>query len=299
MIGRVALLLAIAAGVAAADPAVARRKRAPDKFTKAAGEAFAAALEADQRGDLPAALGLYQKAYAISPHPNAIYNTADVQRRLARLSDAIKSYETYLALSPSAADRRDCEAIIAKLAQTPATLIVTTADASDPNAIDLENAYILVDGQIKRTPGRLRTPAAEGARTMIELQVPARSLVVDVVTPITYGQRECSVGPGERRHCQITAAPRIDGSAVINASDRRIAVRGEQSGRSIVRTRFELTAGKHRLMLRDRSYECPALEIDVPKGGALAYVFVSSAEYEGLPRCRRLELERHTLRFGP
>ena len=71
------LLLAVLTGTAAAEEA-AKRKTAPDKFTKAAGEAFVAATAADQKGDLPTALGLYQKAFAISPHPSTMFNIADV-----------------------------------------------------------------------------------------------------------------------------------------------------------------------------------------------------------------------------
>src|SRR5262249_40387492 len=109
-------LLVLAASVAHAGPD-GKPKAAPatDKLAKAAGEAFAAAHAADGKGDLATALGLYSKAYEISPHPSTAYNIGDVARRLNKLGQAIKFYETYLALAPTAADRKDVEALIDKL----------------------------------------------------------------------------------------------------------------------------------------------------------------------------------------
>jgi len=130
-----ALALALACALAGTHPAsaddTAKRKATPDKFAKAAGEAFRDAVAADKAGDLRTALGLYQKAYGISPHPSTVYNIADVQRRLLLYADALKSYETYLALLPSADDRKDIEAILDALSKMPGTLHLVTAGASE------------------------------------------------------------------------------------------------------------------------------------------------------------------------
>src|SRR5262245_46418639 len=103
------LALVLVAGVAAADP-----KAAPDgdKYTKAAGEAFAQARAADEAGKLDKALRLYEKAQAISPHPNTVYNIADVQRRKGRTKKAIEMYKKYLEMAPQAADRATVEKLI-------------------------------------------------------------------------------------------------------------------------------------------------------------------------------------------
>ena len=138
-----ALLIVLAlTAIAAADGT----KKKPDKYQQAASEAFEQAGQADKEGDLRTALGLYQKAFEISPHPSTAYNMADVQRRLGEIKNAIHSYETYLVLAPAAADRKQVEAQIEKLHKTRGTLILTTRPPSDPQSVDLLKGYIFVDG---------------------------------------------------------------------------------------------------------------------------------------------------------
>ena len=294
---RGAVVLGVLAASAEARP---QRKKASDKFSQAAGEAFAAAVAADTKGDLLAALGLYQKAFGISPHPSTAYNIADVERRLARWDDALKSYELYLALSPAAADRAEVEAVIEKLVTTPARLFVVTTGAKDPNSIDLARAYILVDGVIVIRPGTAPEARPEiGGQLAIALEVGPGSRVVDVVTPITFGSQICTVKPGDRRHCSVTAKPRIDGRVVISALDRGLVVKAARDGKTLVATRTELTPGRHRLLVRDRSFECSPLTIDAPSGGDVGYVFAWSGDYDGVPRCRKLDYTHHRLRFAP
>ncbi|MBA3395335.1 MAG: hypothetical protein H0T89_21985 [Deltaproteobacteria bacterium] len=279
----------------------AKRKATPDKFAKAAGEAFAAAVTADQANDLPTALGLYQKAYGISPHPSTVYNIADVQRRLANLPLAIKSYETYLLLSPNARDRADVEALLEQLRRTPGTLLVSTGPASNPKSIDLPAAYVLVSGRIEKKPGPLATPKTKTSDDpVIELFVAAGEHTIDVVTPLTYGRKQCNVQPGAVTRCEVFAPPRIDG-AVIVSGDRRFRTYRNADRRTgdVVGERFELPAGRHKLALRDRSYECAPIVLDVGAVNTVAYVYVSSAEYHGLQRCRTLDTKHHRLQFDP
>lgn len=295
-----ALLLLLALATVAHADAPAKRKRAPDKFTKAAGETFNQALAADQANELPLALGLYQKAYAIAPHPSTIYNIADVQRRMNRLVDAITSYETYLVLAPRAPDRAEVEALIQALGRTPGWLFVYTSPPSDPQAIDLAGAYVLVDGDVVRKPGPLAKPKVVKNRDpVIELQLPPGEHVIDVVTSLTYDAETCKVLPGGETHCHVRAAPRIDGTAVISAVDRDFRVTRERDGRSLIQTRAELPAGKQRYMLQDRRYECGPVALDVRGGNTLAYVFVASAERDYVKRCRAYQLKTHALTFAP
>ena len=55
-----AFVFLLIASTAVAQPSKSKVKRAPDKFMKAAGDAFNAAGEADAKGDLRTALGLYE-----------------------------------------------------------------------------------------------------------------------------------------------------------------------------------------------------------------------------------------------
>lgn len=281
---------------AAAD--VTSRKTSPDQVTKAAGEAFADAVEADQKGDLRTALGLYRKAFEIAPHPSTIYNIADIQRRLGQLTHAIHSYETYLGLAPRASDREQVEALVATLARTPGTLLVTTFDPSNPKAIDLKRSYILVDGEVLVKPGAEPVQVAGSSRPAIPVEVRAGTHVVDVVTSISYGSQTCEVRPGERTDCSVHAPPRSDGLFVASASDRGIKLLLEQDGKSKMHTRFDLPAGRARLMLRDRVFECRPLVIDVAKGNdVVTYAFVGTRDYDRVERCRTLTIKQHRLRF--
>ncbi len=296
------LLLLVLAGTADAEQA--KRKTAPDRFAKAAGEAFKAATVADQKGDLPTALALYQKAFAISPHPSTIYNTADIQRRLGRLSDAIRSYEMYLAITPEAEDRKTVEAVVEKLASTPGSVFVMTGQARDPKSIDLESAYILFDGKIVVKPGTPRTNAVDGGDNPgFELTIAPGNYDVDAVTPITYGKSSCKVGPGERTTCYVSAPPRIDGNVVISGKNSHliVVVNREEKRQNDTRMhkRIERPPGRTRLFVRDGSFECTPLAIDVPKGGDVAYSYIRHVEIGSVERCRTLVITQHRLKFDP
>lgn len=294
---RTLLVLALVTRVASADDAV--RKGTPDKFVKAASEAFRAAVAADQAGQLRDALGLYQKAFAISPHPSTIYNIADVQRRLAMLPQAIKSYEIYLAVSPTAPDKAQVEALVDKLSKTPGMLWVSTSPPSDPQAMDLTNAFILVDGEIKKQPGTEIHAGPYNFREGFGIDLRAGQHVVDVVTAVNFGSEMCKFGPGENEECHVTAPPRTDGTVVFNSNDRSIEVRlpAKPNRRPEAReVRFQLPAGKQRLQITDRNFECPAVWIDVPKSD-IAYVFVSTTEHDRLERCRSLKIVQQKLHF--
>lgn len=287
-----ALALLLVASTAFAQP-----KQAPDKFAKAAGDVFAAAAAADASGDLRTALGLYQKAHAISPHPNTMYNIADVQRRLGTLSEAIRGFETYLAMSPDAKDRPQVEKTLEALYATPGTLIVTTPEPSDPESLDLASAYVLAGGDLKKKPGPVETHKIRKI-PIITLTVPPGEHVIDLVTPLTYATRECDVGPGETHFCELKAPPRIDGNAVVSAINRRIEVQQDPRGKRLVFARFELPAGKHRLLVKDRNFNCAPLVV-APAPNAVVYTFVKSTEFEGFERCRTLDIKQHKLTFDP
>ena len=283
-----ALVLALV-GLAHADDA--KRKKTPDKFARAAGDAFTAAVEADQKGDLPTALGLYTKAFTISPHPATAYNIADVHRRQKKLTEAIKFYETYLALSPDAADRAEVERVIDQLAKTPGYVFVASSAKSDPKSIDLSTAYVLFDGKIEIKPGLEPTETPEtGVLLGLERVMPPGQYVVDVITPITHDSTTCTVKPGERTTCHVSAPPRVDGNVIVSGSERHIGIHidpKEDTHRdSKLGTRFQLPPGRARVIMRDNRYECPPLVIDAPKGNDVAYVFVTTKEPSSVDRCR-------------
>ncbi|MGE3763856.1 MAG: tetratricopeptide repeat protein [Kofleriaceae bacterium] len=287
--------LALVGGVAIAQP-----RKAPDKFAKAAGDAFKAALAADEANDLPTALGLYQKAFAISPHPSTAYNIADVFRRQGKLTDAIEYFEIFLALSPSSKDAKDVEVLIAKMWATPAVLELESGPPSDPRSVDLASAYVLVNGEIVKRAGE---PAGFDPRTnapRVELQVPAGlEQTVDVITPLSFGSVRCRLPPGEKRDCDIRMEPRIDGSLVVSSNDERgdvdLRIAPKQD---VSRGRVKVPAGRQRFEVRDRSLECPtSVTVDVPKGNDVAYVFIEAQGTWFYQRCRAYKVKQHKLTF--
>jgi hypothetical protein len=298
-----AIMIVLGASVAAAD--TAQRKTAPDKFTRAASEAFVAALAADHKGDLQTALIFYQKALALSPHPSTAFNIADILRRQGKLTESIRSYEMYLAISPDAPDRKVVEALIDKLARTPGSVFVSSTGIRDLKSIDLSTAYVLIDGKIVSKPGtKLVTAADAGDMDGIELIVAPGDHVLDVITPLTYGFIQCEVRPNERSRCVVSAPPRIDGTVVISGTNRHLLISdrpGKRRGNEDTKMlkRFEVKPGRTKFAVRDRSYECPALVLDVPSGGDLAYVFIAAREPSSVDRCRAHDMTRARLHFDP
>lgn len=289
-------ILVVLCGVAIAQP----KKPPPDRFTKAAGDAFKQALAADEANDLPTALGLYQKAFAISPHPSTAYNIADVFRRQGKLSDAIHYFEIFLALSPNAKENKEVEALIAKLWATPAVLELESSPPSDPNSVDLASAYILVNGEIVKKAGE---PAGFDPRTnapRVELSVPAGlEQTVDVITPLSFASVRCKLPPGEKRDCDIRMPPRIDGSLVVSSNDERRDLELQiDPKKEVGRDRVKVPTGRQKFEVRDHALECATgVTVDVPKGTDVAYVFLDGQPTWFYQRCRTYKVKQHKLTF--
>ena len=169
-----------------------------------------------------------------------------------------------------------------------------TVDASNPEALDLASAYVIISGEVKKNPGPVETHKIRKI-PVITLSVPPGEHVVDLVTPLTYATRACDVGPGEQRFCELQAVPRIDGNVVVSATSRRIDVKQDRKGNGQVFKRFELPAGKHRLIVKDRGYGCAPLTVTAG-ANAVAYSFIRVTEFE-FKRCRTLDIKQHRLQF--
>jgi tetratricopeptide (TPR) repeat protein len=67
------------------------------------------------KGEYREALSEFQKAYAIAPIPDLLYNIGLCQEELHELDAAVRSYERYLAVKPNAEERVELEAHVAVL----------------------------------------------------------------------------------------------------------------------------------------------------------------------------------------
>ena len=122
----VALVLAAATSIAAAQPATDGKQRALTLFQ-----------ESDvhyKRGEFERAVELLREAYALYPEPILIYNLARALEGLGDLPGAIEQYERYLDEEPNIEDRGAIERRITTLKDQVATRPATDggAPASTP-----------------------------------------------------------------------------------------------------------------------------------------------------------------------
>jgi hypothetical protein len=285
---RAIALIGALASTALAEPA---RKSSPDRYARAAGEAFAAAAQAEDRGDLDAAAHLYAKAYEISPHPSTIFNLAQVQARQGRAFDAAVSYELYLALAGAAPDRAEVERMIAEMLARKQSVELFTS------TIDLATAYVIVDGVIALRPGEAK-PVQLGGDQRLKVEMAAGVHHVDVVTALSLGSAEVKLA-----YEGISAPPRVDGNVIAASPEISLAYRGHHL--PFFAHRFTADPGRQTLAIYDRTYECAPLSIDVPKNGDVVYAYVAPVELpylgaaNGPERCRKLEYKTLRLTFPP
>lgn len=91
-----AILLAGLTGTAAAQPLSEAQKEAGEYFER--GEAARAA------GKYREAIGAYQRAFALAPHPSVLFNIALSYEKLGEWANAADYYERYLTADSAAAD---------------------------------------------------------------------------------------------------------------------------------------------------------------------------------------------------
>jgi hypothetical protein len=90
---------------------------------------------------------------------------------------------------------------------------------------------------------------------------------------------------------------------VISGDDRNLLVVADRTKKRHDDTsmwkRIERPPGRTKLFVRDGQYECPALVLDAPKGGDVAYAFIREVEPGSVPRCRTFDITQHRLKFDP
>jgi tetratricopeptide (TPR) repeat protein len=104
------VLLAVVGSAAAPVRVSAQPAPAPVDKKQVARQYTEAGLAAAKLGDYDTAIGFYQKAYQLVPHPTLIFNIAEANRLAGRFDGALTLYRRYLSEAPAgplAADARD------------------------------------------------------------------------------------------------------------------------------------------------------------------------------------------------
>lgn len=111
---------------------------------------FREALGQYQRGEYLSAAQGFRQAYALSPHPHALYNLARALESAGEVREALATWVGYLAQAGDAAVREEAESRIAALRAREVELFV----ASEP--LDVAVTVDAAVDATARTPARLR-----------------------------------------------------------------------------------------------------------------------------------------------
>lgn len=265
-----ALLLVIALAASAA----AQPKQVPGKLARAASDAFAKAQVAERAGDRREAIRQYERANEIAPHPNTYFNLAELHRANRSFDAAIDAYRRYLELAPDAPDHAAVERRVRELVAIPGTLDIESTEL---------DAVMFVDGKPAGAPHAL--------------EVAPGTYQIDIVTPITFGGGACSVSRGQHSTCSPHTRARVDGNVVISGSLRMGGLSwpvGDQ--RFQVHGRFVARPGQYQLAVHERA--CAPLPLDVPRGDAVTYAFITYPDPEpALPSCIPLTIAQRRVSF--
>lgn len=272
------VLTIVATGVAAAPQATApaRRKPASAEFRADVLTQFVEAIIADKAGDLDGALRDYQRAQRMSPHPNTIYNIADLQRRMEKLEDAIESYKKYLELAPRAKDRAEVERLIAHLARTPGVAVI---DGKDLGAV------IYINGKLVG-PSPIVIPLSDGEHW------------VERIGPTSYGYRTISVKRATTRHSSFSSTDQ-PGNVILSSTPAGYSGSWTDNGtRYRLPGRLTLAPGRHEIPYFSKDRGCNPIVFDVPAGDVVTYVHVTvGKKIEGPGGCYPIKTRQERVRF--
>jgi hypothetical protein len=253
------------------------RKPASLEFSAEALGEFAEAMMADKAGDLERAHDHYRRALGDVKPPAALYNMADVERRMERYKDAIETFGKYLEAAPDASDRAEVEALIGRLKQTPP---IITVDGDDPQAL------VFLDGV-------LVGPSPQ------TIQIPPGWHAVDRVGPRSFEHDELEAKPLDMRHLQ--SRKEETGNVVFTASSGiQMSGSWRDGGREWrFPHRIDLPPGRHETTAFNETYLCNSVVFDVPKGDGVTYVYLDAPARPDRSTCIPFTVKTKKLVFPP
>src|SRR5689334_24726391 len=110
--GIAAALMFCSPAIVTAQPAV-DASAASDVDKRAAKKLVDEGIAAQRAKDYDKAIELYQKAFALVPHPILLFDIGQAHRLAGRLEQAVPFYERYLALDPGGAEAAAAHAFLA------------------------------------------------------------------------------------------------------------------------------------------------------------------------------------------
>ena len=255
------------------------RKPASLEFSADALGEFAEAMMADKAGQLEQAKDHYRRSLDDVKQPAALYNMADVERRMERYKDAIETYGKYLEAAPDAPDRADVEALIEKLKQTPP---IITVDGDDARAL------VFLDGV-------LVGPSPQ------TIQIPPGWHAVDRVGPTSFEHDAFEAKPLDMRHLEAPSRKEETGNVVFTASSGLQMSGSWKDGDRMWRFphRNDLPAGRHETVAFNEKYLCNSIVFDVPKGDGVFYVYIDAGAKPDRSACMPFTVKTKKLVFPP
>lgn len=244
-------LLIASLGWAVADSAPSRRAT-PPKYLRAAAQAFDQAVEAERAGDVVRALGLYDEALQVAPHPAPAFNLAELRRESYRKGgtgapswEQVRiDFDVYLALETTAAERARVQRELEQFEREP---VAVTLQAE--GALDLTAAYVIVDGALVVRPGAKLV--GEGGRPALRLMIAPGRHTADIVTDVTSAALTLTIEPGRPLTQTVRAAkPREPGNVMFSGPFQGARwLRGVALDTKRVPRRVTLSPGPHDLAL--------------------------------------------------
>jgi tetratricopeptide (TPR) repeat protein len=264
----------LAGGIAAASPSQGKpvRKPAPPDMESDRLSRFVDAIIADKRGDLDDAVNRYQSANSGKDYPAVHYNLADLHRRRERWDEAIRSYEKYLELAPSAPDRAAVQKIIEQIKKTPQQIVV---DGEDLDAV------VFVDGK-PAGPSPLVTTLPEGDH------------VIDRIGPESYQHDYVNAKPMKDQH--VTAYRDGTGNVVLATSTSYGGSWQDGEVTYKMNQRFTLKPGRYDTYFFSPGRACSPVSFQVPADGVV-FVFIDAPRKLVRDGCTPIKVTAQKIQF--
>lgn len=202
-----------------------------DDHQQSARREFSLGQDADRAGRFEAAIGHYQRANDLLPHPFNLYNIAVDYERLGNLRQAAEWYEQYLQAAPTSADHDRVVRTVADLKSHESPLSVRSIP---------DGAQITIDGQPAGT-----TPLAT------KLPGGVHHVVVDLDGQ--HGEKDVKLGYGEPADVAFALGGQA-GTLTIGGAPLGAYVAVDDITIGIVPATTQISAGTHRLRVSAAGY---------------------------------------------